>query len=180
MKIVSFFGPQGAGKSEAAKAVATMPGWHRISFADPLYAMMSALLGTDARSLPKHEPQDALCGKTLRYALQRLGTEYGRGMLGDTIWTDALARRVAELRDAGAVGVVIDDLRFANEYALLRSMGARIVCVSREGHRLNADHASEADWVDFTPDEGILNNGSIAELRAYAMSIAEGTPRAKQ
>lgn len=177
MKIIGFYGAQGAGKSESAKAVASMPGWHRVSFAGPLYAMMSALLGTDARLLPKQEPQDALCGRTLRYALQHLGTEWGRGMIGDTVWLEALVRRVEELRKDGAVGVVIDDLRFANEYRLLRDMGAKIVHIGRAGHTiptLNGGHASEMDWTDFTPDVVVLNRRGVAELRARAMDVAEG------
>lgn len=174
MKILAFYGPQGAGKSESAKAVASLPRWHRVSFAGPLYTMMSALLGTDARSLPKHDHLDALCGKTLRHALQTLGTEWGRGMIGDTVWLEALARRVESHRDSGSAGVVIDDLRFANEYGLLRAMGAKIVRVEREGcmaTTLNSGHASETDWVNFTPDAVILNNGGVGKLREQAKGI---------
>tara|TARA_R110002074_G_scaffold289485_5_gene461321 strand:+ start:343 stop:870 length:528 start_codon:yes stop_codon:yes gene_type:complete len=171
MKIIAFYGPQGAGKSESAKAVASLPRWHRVSFAGPLYDMMSALLGTDARSLPKNEPLDALCGKTLRYALQHLGTEWGRGMVGDTVWLEALSRRIEEHRAAGSAGVVIDDLRFANEYRLLFKMGAKIVRVERERTMvttMNGGHASEKDWIQFTPDTVIVNGAGVDELWTQA------------
>jgi hypothetical protein len=176
MKILSFYGPQRAGKSESAKAVAALPGWHRVSFAGPLYAMMSTLLGTEARDLPKHEPLDALCGRTLRQALQSLGTEWGRGMIGDTIWLEVMVRRVEELRKDGAVGVVIDDLRFANEYQLLRDMEACIVQVNREGciiPTLNGGHASEADWRGFTAHWVVQNSRGVDELTAQVVGIAE-------
>lgn len=173
MKIIAFYGPQQAGKSESAKAVASLPGWVRISFADPLYRMMSALLGTDARMLPKHEPCDGLCGKTLREGLQKLGTEYGRDMIGETIWLDAMDRELVKHAAAGAVGVVIDDLRFANEYGFLWQRNARFVRVERAGHMgcLNT-HASESDWVDFTADAVIVNDGGVEELRYKAIREA--------
>lgn len=173
MKILAMYGPQQAGKSESAKAVASLPGWVRISFADPLYKMMSALLGRDARSLPKSEPLDGLCGKTLREALQTLGTDWGRSMIGKTIWLEAMDRRLDAYREAGTVGVVIDDLRFANEYRFLYERKARIIRVEREGRMgcLNT-HASEADWVDFTADAVIVNDGGVEELRKKAVREA--------
>jgi hypothetical protein len=170
MKILAFFGHQGAGKSESAKAVASLPGWVRISFADPLYAMMSALLGTDARSLPKHEPLDGLCGRTLREGLQFLGTEWGRGMIGQTIWLDAMDRELAKHAEAGMEGVVIDDLRFANEYGFLFRRHAKFVKVERDGViGAIGTHSSEVDWVRFHADAVVENYGTAEELREKAI-----------
>jgi hypothetical protein len=164
MKILALFGPQQSGKSEAAKAVASLPGWQRFSFADPLYAMLTALLGTDARKLPKNEPCDALCGYRLRYALQTLGTEWGREMIGDTIWLNALDRRLDHAREVqGLEGVVIDDLRFANEYAFLRARNATIYRIERAGYQSPGGHGSEIDWMSFTPDQVVENSGSVED-----------------
>jgi hypothetical protein len=174
MKIIAMFGPQGAGKSESAKIVSSLLGWSRLSFAGPLYHMMSVLLGTEARSLPKSEPCDGLCGKTLREALQTLGTEWGRGMIGDTIWLNAMSRRIDEKREKGSVGVVIDDLRFANEYRLLRDIGATIVRVERKDTlipTLNGGHASEMDWMNFTADAVVRNDGSVEELTELVTAL---------
>lgn len=176
MKILSLYGPQQAGKSEAAKAIATLPRWHRVSFAQPLYAMMSALLGEDARQLDKAAPHPFLCGKTLRHALQSLGTEWGRGKVGKTIWLDAMERELETHYRAGSAGVVIDDLRFANEYAFLRKRGATIIRIEREDcliPTLNQGHASEADWCDFTPDKVLRNNGGLGDFHNFARNLAE-------
>ena len=166
MKITAFYGSQGAGKSESAKALTTV-GWVRLSFATPIYRMMSALLGVDARTLPKEEPLEELCGKTLREALQLLGTEFGRNMIGKTIWLDALLRDIRQAEAEGAEGVVIDDLRFANEYHFLRDLGATIIRIDRPdaaNGTLNS-HASECDWVDFRWDHRIHNDGDMLALR---------------
>ena len=183
MKILSLYGPQQAGKSEAAKAIALLPRWARLSFAQPLYDMMSALLGTDARQLDKAAPLDALCGKTLRHALQTLGTEFGRGMIGDTIWLNAMGAAIDRCRACGDEGVVIDDLRFANEYQFLRERGATIIRIEREGcliPTLNQGHASEADWCDFKPNVVVENCGSILSLADHVCDIAEGAPHAER
>ena len=177
MKILSLYGPQQAGKSEAAKVIAATPGWVRCSFADPLYAMMSALLGQDARQIDKTQPLPQLCGKTLRYALQRLGTEYGRGMIGDTIWLKAMEDRIHQAYRSGAEGVVIDDLRFTNEYLLLRSYTeAEIIRVGRPGvccQSLNS-HDSERDWVDFKWDHNFVNEGTVEQWQEFWVEKMKG------
>ena len=183
MKLIATYGPQQAGKSEAAKAIAALPRWTRLSFADPLYAMMSALLGLDARKLDKSLPNDVLCGKTLRHALQKLGTEFGRGMIGKTIWLNAMHSAIERERACGAAGVVIDDLRFLNEYKFLRQRGATIVRIEREGcliPTLNQGHASEMDWCDFAPDKTLLNNGELTDFHNFARNIAETAPHAER
>lgn len=183
MKILATYGPQQAGKSEAAKAIASMPRWTRLSFAEPLYAMMSALLGMDARKLDKSEPRDALCGKTLRHALQSLGTDWGRNKIGKTIWLNAMHAAIERERACGAAGVVIDDLRFLNEYQFLRQRGATLIRIEREGcliPTLNQGHASEMDWCDFKYDHKVLNHKSILSLADCVCDIAEGAPHAER
>ena len=183
MKIISLYGPQQAGKSEAAKAIATLPRWTHLSFAQPLYDMMSALLGTDARQLDKSMPNSALCGKTLRHALQTLGTEWGRGKIGDTIWLNAMDAAITRSQARGWEGVVIDDLRFMNEYQFLRERGATIIRIEREGcliPTLNQGHASEHDWCDFKYDHKVLNHKSILSLADVVCDIAEGAPHAER
>ena len=183
MKIIGIYGPQQAGKSEAAKAIATLPRWHRLSFAEPLYAMMSTLLGEDARKIDKAASHPVLCGKTLREALQTLGTDWGRNMIGETVWLSAMERQFTLFRNAGEEGLVIDDLRFRNEYEFLRERGARIIRIEREGcliPTLNQGHASEADWCDFKPNVVVDNCGSILSLADVVRDIAEGAPHAER
>lgn len=172
MKIIAIFGSQGAGKSTAANAIAELPGWTKLSFAGPLYKMLDVIVGQDVRKLDKNEPREELGGKTVRYALQHLGTEFGRNMLGETVWLDHMHRRIEIARKRDFKGVVIDDLRFANEYQFLRDRGAYIVEMSRDERITRQAHASEQDWTFFDRDDCIFNIYSTEDLKTTAVRIA--------
>lgn len=180
MKIIAFYGPQGSGKSEAAKAISSILRVPRLSFAGPLYEMMSCLLDVDARTLDKAATHEGLCGKTLREALQSLGTDWGRNMIGETIWLDAMHRKLRFYAVEGQPAVVIDDLRFANEYRFLRDRGAYIVRIDRPDapSQENSVHASEADWRSFVPDV-VLTNTTRALFRKNAVALAQCAPDSK-
>jgi len=159
MKIISFYGPQQAGKSSAAAAVGRDS--HLVvqaSFADPIYRAVSAILGFDVREVEKETP--ILCDKSPRQLLQTLGTEWGRGMVGDDIWLKCMEDTLITHQEAGKRMVVIDDLRFRNEYEFLRGMGATIVRVDRPGLPVpeGRSHPSERDWPEFEPDLTLLND----------------------
>ena len=138
--IYAFAGPEGGGKSTAAKMVvdAHMPGDATvIGFAEPIKHMMLSLgvpyknlYGTQAE---KEEPLDILCGKSARYAMQKLGTEWGRQMIGDDIWVNAWKARV---KKAAEHTVVADDLRFPNEVEAVKSFGGTTMVLTRD----------ERDW----------------------------------
>ena len=48
--------------------------------------------------------------------------------------------------------VMIDDLRFRNEYEYLRGKGAMIIRVDRPNLEIAGGHASEMDWPDLDDD----------------------------
>jgi len=159
MKILAFYGQQQVGKSSAAAAVGRDN--HLVvqaSFADPIYRAVSAILGFDVREVEKETP--ILCDKSPRQLLQTLGTEWGRGMVGDDIWLKCMEDTLITHQEAGKRMVVIDDLRFRNEYEFLRGMGATIVRVDRPGLPVpeGRSHPSERDWPEFEPDLTLLND----------------------
>jgi len=161
--LIALCGPQGAGKSQAARSLVETQGYVRIAFADPIYRMLAALLDIHPdkiRTLDKNTPMVELEGKTLRDALQSLGTEWGRDKIGQEIWVRATLRKVERLRLKGE-RVVIDDLRFRNEYDNLRRVGCCIVKIEPKhmARQVNTSHRSEADWPNFIADAVIDNPG---------------------
>ena len=150
--LIGLYSPApGSGKSTLAAAMAGH-GWQVVKFAAPLKAMVSALLreageGEDviARALEgdlKAQPLEALAGKTPRYAMQTIGTEWGRGAMASEIWVRLAMMRANRLR-AARVAVIVDDMRFENEARAVQEAGGKLVRITRPDAARLAGHASE-------------------------------------
>lgn len=165
---VGLTGRKRSGKNTAGAAFENM-GFESMSFAMPIKLMLASLLeyqGVDPaiiyRMLDddlKEVPTPYLQGKTPRQAMQTLGTEWGRVMIGDTLWSDALIRA-----SHGYDNVVVTDVRFPNELKALNEKGAFIYRVVRPDNPAgNDDHPSETfiDGLDVTSE--IINQAPTAE-----------------
>lgn len=144
MKIIGIAGKKRSGKSSFAEALYTQ---HRevdiVSFADPVYAAVEAIIGP-IEDDKKEEPIQWLAGITPRRLLQTLGTEWGRQTLHPDFWIMCMHKRLSALRELEYDGlVIIPDVRFENEAALIRSMDGVIVHVVREGLASEDSHESE-------------------------------------
>jgi hypothetical protein len=129
------------------------------------------------------------CYLTPRFAMQILGTEFGRVCYPNT-WVDYLLRVAGALlrkdldvdylpwrglfnrtrTDSGYKGVLVPDMRFENEIVGLKAVGAKLVRVKRPGAGLKggaAKHKSETEQ-DKIPDSSfdvvIDNSGTLEEL----------------
>lgn len=127
---------------------------------DQLYGPSEFRNAPDTRYPRRHGPLNdgycACCGKwamlrdatpcylTPRFALQQLGTEWGRMCYEDT-WV-RLAVRTAE--ESGHGVVIITDCRFVNEAKALRALGAEVWLITRDYGTLEgaqSKHASETE-----------------------------------
>lgn len=133
--VVGIAGYKGAGKSTLANYLADR-GFVVLAFADPVYEALSSIFevprGVLEDQSTKKMQMDALLGVSPRYALQTLGTEWGRDFIHPDIWVELCMRRVQKLLNHGC-SVVVSDVRFDNEATALRSIGGYIVEVKREG-----------------------------------------------
>ena len=132
--IIGLYSPyMQAGKSTLAEALIYERGFTRIKMADGLKAMLRALLAyqglrdeaIDLRiegSL-KAESSPWLYGQTPRFAMQALGTQWGRDCMGEDFWVEVASSKIYTLLTAGRP-VVIDDIRFENEYHMVRMFDA--------------------------------------------------------
>lgn len=165
--IIGICGAAGAGKGSVA-SILEMRGFATLSFADPLYAAVSAITGLTVAELQdrktKEEPIDWI-GSSPRRLLQSLGTEWGRNMIHPEIWVMATMQRML----AGGE-YCIPDVRFVNEAAAIRARGGVVWRVERPGHALLAGdaaaHASERGIPDEYVDSVITNDGTLADLQA--------------
>lgn len=154
--LIAFTGLATSGKTSAVSALHA----HRIAFADPLKEMVRILTASsDKESRPPE-----LCGKSVREALQSLGTDWGRNMIGENIWIEAARKRISaalakQVASSGEV-IVIDDCRFDNEAELIKSLGGIIIRIERPG-LVKMSHASEAGISDQLVDHTIRNDGDL-------------------
>jgi hypothetical protein len=139
-KIIALTGQAGAGKDTLAQLImdnVSCYRWMKMSFASHLKDVVSLLFDMDRHMLEGITPEDrakreqpdefwsAKMGKsfTPRYALQYLGTNLLRNQLHENIWVDCLEKKIDEC----GYNVIITDVRFKNEIAMLRRKGAMFV-----------------------------------------------------
>jgi hypothetical protein len=168
--VVALTGVAGSGKSTLAAYLIERHGYVRVKFAGPLKSMCRALgLSDDHIEGPLKElPTPILQGRTPRYAMQTLGTEWGRSMSQD-LWTGLWQRTANDVLDNGG-RVVCDDCRFDNEADTVRALGGVVIQLQGRGGIVGS-HASEAG-VD--ADVVLRNVGSIADLQARADEVLFG------
>ncbi len=173
--VVAFAGPKRAGKGTATSYLLSL-GYQQVSFAHPLKEMLLVLGLTEAdltNTTLKEAPHSLLGGQTPRWAMQSLGTEWGRQMIYDGIWVGVAEHRVRQWRDQGS-GVVIDDCRFDNEAVFLRGIGAPIIEITRAGYAYSPGHKSEAGISRGFVTATIANDGTPEQLHARLDAVLRG------
>ncbi len=162
--VVGFAGKMGSGKTTAARHLIEQHGFERVRFAGPLKNMMYALGLSEAEvdGALKESPCDLLGGKTPRFAMQTIGTEWGRQIIDDRLWIRAW-RRAVEKTTPGA-WIVADDVRYANEAAAIRDMGGVLIRIDRAAvSRAAPSHSSEE--IGFDCDFAFSNDGSVEHFK---------------
>jgi hypothetical protein len=147
-------------------------GFTRIALADPIREALYALdpmVGADTygRKFRLQEVIDDLgwdAAKVeipeVRRLMQVLGTEVGRELLGEHIWTD-LARK--KLKRPGKY--VVTDVRFPSEVSAVRTWGGSLIKIVRPGYMPVNSHVSDEGIPDEFFDRVLLNDGSLEDLR---------------
>jgi hypothetical protein len=171
-KAVAITGRIGAGKTTIARHLQNQ-GAVTVKFADPLKAMIRALLkiqDIDDQTIERmvngdlrEVPSPYLNNRTPRYAMQTLGTEWGRLLMDENLWVDIWSRRV-DKNSKNGIQSITDDLRFPNEEVAIRKLqDSKIIKVVRAGHT-GGTHPSETNVDVIVPDFIIQNDGSIESL----------------
>ena len=165
--VVAFAGTKGAGKDTAADVLVTEHDFTRVRMADGLKEMLRALLryrGTDDALIEryiegdlKETPCPALNGRTMRHAMQTLGTDWGRKMIDEDIWVDSTHDRILAVGDA-----VVSDIRFPNEAEMIKDLGGAVIRIDRDTGAADP-HISEQLTSGLLVDWVVRNDGTSPE-----------------
>lgn len=215
MNILCIAGKAGSGKDTVASRLASKHGWECVAFADPMKRFCREVYDftedqlwgpSSMRNAPDHryprphtrtsnacpccgvaeaDWSKVQCYLTPRYALQTLGTEWGRDCFPNT-WIDLGLGTAKRLLGGGYVytrlsgmlcspghepppGVVFTDGRFPNEWERVVGGAGKVVLVDRPGAGLGGAagaHESERHLVeDAFPWTTVLrNHGTLEDL----------------
>jgi hypothetical protein len=167
--VIGLCGLAKSGKTTVADYLVTEYGYRRIKFADPLKDMLRAL-GLTYQEIEGDRKEDScrlLGGKSPRFAMQTLGTEWGRQMISPTLWVDLWEHRVLDSRRR-QTPVVVDDCRFSNELEVLKRLGGLSITIVREGNEPVNDHISER--IELATDVTIRNDRTVGDLISRVLS----------
>jgi len=159
--VVGLVGHKRVGKDTAARALEEQ-GFVNLKFAEPLKDMLRVLFkhcGFGPEIIERMIDGDlkeigiaALGGRSPRYLMETLGTDWGREMVTDDIWV-SLTKTKASL----AGKAVITDVRFENEVEAVRELGGMLVRIERPSLPKEIGHAS-TKAIDDLPVFATLHN----------------------
>lgn len=187
MPILALYSPRPqCGKSTFADHLINRHSYIRLPFADPMKKMLEALFREVGISADdsfrylygdwKEKPIPQLGGKTTRFLMQTLGSEWGRDTVDEDFWVGVMEAKLS--RYSTYDRIVIDDMRFPNEYKMLKRLGATFVKVIRPIDSLSTcatGHQSEGrldQHPDVEFDSVVLNDHDVPWLQAKADSVA--------
>ena len=167
-RLIGLYSPApGCGKTTAARLFIEH---QRVSFAAPLkravWSMLNDLGLTEVFHYVYTDKEAIIpeLGVSARHMMQTLGTEWGRACIHPDFWV-MIARAQTERIMADGRSVVIDDVRFPNEAAMIRDLGGELWRIDRPGIAYDGDHSSEGGLEDIIPHQVIINDGTITQLK---------------
>ncbi|WPK39188.1 deoxynucleoside monophosphate kinase [Pseudomonas phage Cassandra] len=209
--IIGTLGFIGSGKNTVAKYLVENHNFIQDSFAAALKDLLSSTFSWDRTLLEGTTPESRRWRETTdtwwatklgipnftpRYAMQYIGTDVLRMHFNDNLWILTLEKRLESFIQNNK-NVVVSDVRFKNEYNMLKQYGTKFIYVENvipewynialdlntsdytdkekqniiENSSLKGVHISEWDWVGLGYDEKIINNSTLEELFLTVDSI---------
>ena len=148
--IIGLCGYIGSGKSKLSEYIANNDTKiAHIGFADPLYDMLYTMGLKDVYNKEKWDDhQELLGGKTIRYACQTLGTEWGRTHFGDDIWSNIAVKKAL----ASEKLTIIDNVRYLSEFDAIIGNGGIVISFNANNNRVpDLSHSSEREIQQVKP-----------------------------
>jgi hypothetical protein len=180
-RLIGLYAPRMQSGKTAVAAILAARGFKTVKFAAPLKLMTSAFLKSVGIPEKEHfayiegelkEKTIPGIGVTTRHLMRTLGKEWGRDNVNANVWVIlAITRAKEELRKGRSV--VIDDLRFPNEYRAILAAGGEAWRIVRKDIAYKSDGHSEALLEGEFFDVTVKNTGTLEDLKRRVSAILE-------
>lgn len=169
-RIIGLAGRAGVGKSTVAQILCEQHAFIEVALAAPIKRALVAMLDLPAATFEepalKDRPIRWLRNSSPRRLMQTLGTGWGRQMIAEDLWLILAERRIDALREQAErlhlSGIVVSDLRYDDEAALVRDLGGTVWHIVRDAPRV-ASHCSEAGITPQRGDRTLDNTGRLEQ-----------------
>lgn len=168
-QLIGIAGPAGSGKTTAAEIMVQELGYQQYAFAEPMKEAMAILGLPEPGCVEDKEKLIPGRGYSWRLAAQTLATDWARKLDPD-FWVE-----LAKTKLSGKQRVVIADVRFENEAAMIREAGGVVVHLlgrRRELEKECSGHVSEQGIGFEAGDISIWNDGSQSALGRSLKTLA--------
>lgn len=147
--IIGLNGIAQSGKDTAGAYIVANYGYTRIAFADKVKECLATLLGVSVAWIEQHKnDKELMIGAykhsgfnmggsvpamgatpiTTRHALQRVGTDVGRNILGQGLWVHLALEGI----NHNITSIVVTDVRFQNEIDYINKIGGEVWKIQRD------------------------------------------------
>jgi len=166
--IIGFHGPAFSGKDTAASSIKEL---HKdtdiFAFAQPLKEASKILFNFTNDQLYDpviKEKMDERWNKSPRQILQWLGTDVLRKHINEEFFIMNMKQRIANSK---AKYIVISDVRFPNEAEFVRSLGGKVIQITRSNSKTTEHntHITEQCLPSELIDMVVLNDGTKEEFQ---------------
>ena len=177
LRIIALTGPKGSGKDTVARLIANQyEDVRTIAFADPIKDVIQDLFDLDKSNVDQY---DQFKRTTLRYVLPGY-TELGVSARHVVREIGMLMRKYDDKQFTGYVvnqiryfpssTWVVTDLRFDNEYMILKQLGAKIVNINRPNYEYDG-HITERGFNESLVDFQLMNDGNLEYLKTRVTTV---------
>ena len=175
--LIGVHGKPRAGKDTIAYYLMGKHNFVRFGPGDPVKRTAAVMFDVDIKNFYDDKLKDAMnpyWKMTHRDILQKVGKESSRDVFGEDFWMCHIEKKLLTLPD-DVPGLVLPDIRYANETHWVRDHGGLMIFVERPNRPAVADesHPAEQGLPLELADIIIPNDGTIEDLHAKIDLIVE-------
>ena len=181
MKVIALTGPKGSGKDTVADIIVNNHQYvTRVAFADPIKTIVQHIFKLDKTNNNQYDrikrSRIEICGGDLETTWKNVDGRHVVREIGMVMrsydpsqFTKYVSDQIVKARDHSKI-FVVTDLRFDNEYIMLKEYGAEIVKITRPDYHYDG-HITERGFNDYLVDRIINNASSLEALEEQVMRM---------